>query len=421
MKTTKLRIALLHTFRTSEWKSCIGIKNALLKSYKKLPHSYREFDYDHFQGALHLDNTAFEVSQFLPDIIVFLDHRPTPKHILERLLKKNCRSPIFIHLYGDFSVYSPEWQEIDPWARNFQMTFVCASKRQSEFVGQFLNGPTNPKTIPFPIDDKFFYYSKKEAQQFSKRFHLSSSTPTVLYAGRITEQKNTALLVDSFYREIVQKDKDIVLLLAGDIDDEGIPFFGQYKAPGHSFLELEPYFCENIRWLGPLSQELLRGAYSFSDYLISLSLFHDEDFGLASLEASQCGSGLILSDWGGHGSFLNHFDNAFRIPVFFASSSGFCLKKEYISKGFLQLKKLTPHQRRENSRRCLEKFSLDVVSTQLAEALDEALTAPNFSGFNTAFWKFSTCFQANAKAPFQDGRYGHNFQTYRESYHAYIN
>ena len=420
-KGAQLRIALLHAFRTSEWKSCIGIKNALLKAYKKLQHNYLEFDYDHFKGALHLDTLAFEIAQFHPDIIIFIDHRPTPKHILERLLKNNCRAPILVHLYGDFSVYSPQWQEIDPWTRNFQTMFISASGRQSEFVGQFLNDPTIMRTIPFPIDDKVFYYSEKEASSFAKRFQLSTSVPTLLYAGRITEQKNTALLVESFYREVVQKNKKMVLLLAGDIDDEGTPFLGKYRPRGCSYLELERYFCDQIKWLGPLSQDLLRGAYSFGDYLISLSLFHDEDFGLSSLEAAQCGQGLILSDWGGHGEFLRHFNDSLRIPVSFESSSGFRLQRDDLTKIFLGVQRLKKETRYEHSLQCSKKFSIDTVSKQLSQALQDVVMAKKFAGFNTAFWKFSTCFKSNANAPFQDGGQGPNFQIYRQSYHAYIN
>jgi glycosyltransferase involved in cell wall biosynthesis len=100
-------------------------------------------------------------------------------------------------------------------------------------------------------------------------------------------------------------------LIAGSFDDIGAPFFGVVGQPG-SFYYAWKKSVEaaekkapllSVRYLGMLSSHELRKLYAASDLFVSLSLHHDEDFGMSPAEALACGTPALLSSWGGYSSF----------------------------------------------------------------------------------------------------------------------
>ena len=68
-------------------------------------------------------------------------------------------------------------------------------------------------------------------------------------------------------------------------------------------------FQDNIRYLGQFGSRTLRGLYNAADMYLSLSLHHDEDYGMSPAEALCSGTPCALTSWGGYSSFV-HEDKA---------------------------------------------------------------------------------------------------------------
>jgi hypothetical protein len=64
-----------------------------------------------------------------------------------------------------------------------------------------------------------------------------------------------------------------------------------------------------------MSHQFLPVAYSVSDAFINLTLHHDENFGLAQIEAMACGVPVVCTDWGGLKDTVAHGISGFRIPT----------------------------------------------------------------------------------------------------------
>jgi glycosyltransferase involved in cell wall biosynthesis len=49
-----------------------------------------------------------------------------------------------------------------------------------------------------------------------------------------------------------------------------------------------------------ISHKILNEAYNGADLFVSLSLYHDEDFGYSPLESLVCGTPIAVTNWGGY-------------------------------------------------------------------------------------------------------------------------
>ncbi len=105
-------------------------------------------------------------------------------------------------------------------------------------------------------------------------------------------------------------DRNLRFFVAGQFDDIGAPYFALRERLGTQYLRwqsvlagLERSIRRRITYLGPLPHSQLPGLYCAGDVFASLSLHHDEDYGMAAAEALCCGSKAILTDWGGFSTF----------------------------------------------------------------------------------------------------------------------
>jgi glycosyltransferase involved in cell wall biosynthesis len=70
---------------------------------------------------------------------------------------------------------------------------------------------------------------------------------------------------------------------------------------GSTYQKVATLLKENeIIYLSNKSHNELHQLYNCADYFISLSLFHDEDFGCAPIESAFTGLPLIMTEWGGY-------------------------------------------------------------------------------------------------------------------------
>lgn len=59
----------------------------------------------------------------------------------------------------------------------------------------------------------------------------------------------------------------------------------------------------------------LQQAYNGSDVFVSLSLYHDEDFGYSPLEALSCGTPVVCTNWGGYRDFKKSLDKSHSVEL----------------------------------------------------------------------------------------------------------
>lgn len=180
--------------------------------------------------------------------------------------------------------------------------FVVTSQGDAQLVKRFV---ANAKVALLALsydEDTFRVLPSAEREQARAEFGCSSGSPMVLYAGRLTLEKNILTLLRAF-RALAHSAPGARLILAGPIGDDPCRHFGIMPVNFARTivrtivsLGLEP---EQVHYLPSVARERLCTLYNAADVVLNLTLNHDENFGLTQVEASACGTPCVGTAWGG--------------------------------------------------------------------------------------------------------------------------
>jgi len=174
------------------------------------------------------------------------------------------------------------------------------------------------RVVPLPGDDATFYPLDAEARLALRQRHGRAGDEIVLlYAGRLTLEKNVHTVLKAF-SVVKQRHARSHLLVAGTGSTAPFAEFGAFpvsmermlrRCVSRLGLERAVTFC------GKLDPDSLRDAYNIADAVVNLTLHHDENFGLAQVEAMACGTPTVGSDWGGLRDTVVDHVTGLRVPA----------------------------------------------------------------------------------------------------------
>lgn len=316
MNSASNSAVLIRSSLPSFWNSCVSIVKNLEASYSK---AYSEkiqfFDYyadidDHvlLSGILRLKEQRVEE-------LIFIDHYPA---LTKFFLALDCvwqtdLPKVTIHAFGDFAPRCQEYLKIEEILKKFPVKIISPSSKALNFLSNHFNPTANPflHTVPFAISSDKFFFQEELRKNGRKYFDINESDKVITYAGRISSQKNV-LFTLQVVSEYLASHPDVLFILAGSDDNFGTPIFGEFEARGsmalafRKSLENLPHGVkERVRFVHNLDQERLRLLLNSSDLFISLSTYHNEDFGMAPLEALATGCPAVITDWGGYKDYAS--------------------------------------------------------------------------------------------------------------------
>jgi glycosyltransferase involved in cell wall biosynthesis len=309
------KIACVFSFKESSWVSCQKIVFNLHKAYELAPdYKLENINYPHYITEFsQAEESARKILHFDPDIISIMDHRPHPQFLFQALaaLYKNRKKPkIIFHLFGDFTLYYTQWENLSPLLEGYLVEFIVASERQKILVDKMFKANKN-LVCPFPVNPEEFYFSPelREIQRLS--WGLKESDVAFLFTGRLSRQKRISTLIATFAQALGSKPK-AHLFIYGHPDEIGDPFLGKYEIEGEYFRNfysvykaLPELIQQRIHFMGSVPNSELLSVYNGADILTNLSVHNDEDYGMSVAEAQFCGLPSMLTDWGGLASFAH--------------------------------------------------------------------------------------------------------------------
>jgi glycosyltransferase involved in cell wall biosynthesis len=159
------------------------------------------------------------------------------------------------------------------------------------------------RTIPLAFDESVFCPADEETRRAARRrLGMGDDTPLVLYAGRLTIEKNVHTLLRTF-SVVVRAMPDARLIIAGEELNQPFPEFGTFSPDVtralHRMMRHLGLDNRQVSFVGQRTPMELRALYSSADVLVNLTLNHDENFGLAQVEAMACGLPAVGATWGG--------------------------------------------------------------------------------------------------------------------------
>lgn len=325
-----MKILVVGSSRRANWQSLGTIEENLMSSYLTLPAPFKietvELDttnlLDQFRALNQLSN---KIRKLNPDRLVLLGHNPHASQILRTLRRLHADlPPTLVHIFGDFSYFSELWMQASEDLEGIPLHLIAASERSRALMATCCGKGASLAVVPPPIDKARFSFDAELRSRIRAELNVDEDEKVLLYVGRLHLQKGFDLILKLF-SEI--SNLRATLVVGGLHDDSGIPMFNISMPLGYQFQKfsrLAQSFGLNhgskMRYLGDLSYGSLCGLYCAADINLSLSLFHDEDFGLTPIEAGSCGLPSILTDWGGYSSY-SKFESVSVCPVHLKANS----------------------------------------------------------------------------------------------------
>jgi glycosyltransferase involved in cell wall biosynthesis len=324
-----------------------------------------------------------ELRKFKPDGIALISHSSHPFFALNVLSDQiDLRGvPILVHCYGDFPMQFQWMRNANRKWRGLDIRFVVASRASLELHTRILNHKKALSICPFPVDETVFHWGPAS----------NSASFQLVYTGRLSIQKNVVELVRAVSDWSRQREILTCLKLVGDFDLTAAHFFSKSLAPslypsavlaegqGNPFLTVE--------WQPTVPKSELPSLYQHSDAFISLSMHHDEDFGMSPAEALCTGLPCILSSWGGFHDFYQ-MAQAQGEPLVALWPLRTDVGGVYLDlhDGFLaldkifQLKSRSSEERKSSSFKFINSFSVAAVANRIEEILQ--MESEPFEGFD---------------------------------------
>jgi glycosyltransferase involved in cell wall biosynthesis len=174
------------------------------------------------------------------------------------------------------------------------------------------------RLLPFAYREQLFHPpAAGEAAAMRGRLGIPPRAPVVLYAGRCTIEKNVHTVLKVF-RIVRMAVPDAHLVLAGPLENVRFAEFG--VGPLHMAHVVQRVrralgLGDGVHLPGALGPDDLRAMYGAADVVVNLTLNHDENFGLAPVEAMACGTPVVGTRWGGLQDTIAHGEAGYHVST----------------------------------------------------------------------------------------------------------
>lgn len=237
--------------------------------------------------------------------------------ILQAREQLDRQPPLIGFLMGEMSRGAAEMLKWVPYLKSTDV-LVGNCTGDVEITRKFFTNAQIRK-LPFAFDEStYFPVDEQQRRAIRAEMRFRPSDKILLYAGRITLEKNlhTLLRIFSVLQDLVP---DLHLVVAGE--PHSIPFQAMGVYPVSSTATLMKVMNElrirkgHVHFIGSKNPGQLRDLYAMADLLVNLTLHHDENFGLSQIEAIACGTPVIGTSWGGLKDTIKHGETGYQIST----------------------------------------------------------------------------------------------------------
>lgn len=172
-----------------------------------------------------------------------------------------------------------------------------------ELLDKFLANARG-RILPLPYDPTVFHpLGEAERAGIREKLGFKPDDRIVLYAGRVTPEKNVHAVMRVF-GAVEKLVPNAHLVIAGPVGGGGgFMEFGvapiQFSGSINRVISRIGLPEDRVHLMGHAGGGRLRELYNIADVKLNLTLHHDENFGMAQVEAMACGTPVVGSAWGG--------------------------------------------------------------------------------------------------------------------------
>jgi glycosyltransferase involved in cell wall biosynthesis len=324
-----MKVALIYSFKESDWFSCTVINKNLRKAYSELYGEENLVHINYSRNRQVLISDLRVISEEKIEKLIFIDHKPTPIEFLKELNKIEEEGPTnreyIIHVFGDYPLYLTEWRSVNELLLGKKVKYICASLKQKKYIEKYITPAEIVYVSPFPVDSKQFNVNSEKRTSLRSELGVAIEDKVMVYTGRLSYQKRISELVDLFLGLIRDGkiEKNNKLLIIGKYDLLGLQYLSYTQINGEYFRTIDkvlakyPGLEDQVIFHGEVDNAQLNDYYNLADFYVSLSTYHDEDYGMSVAEALCSGLPALLTNWAGYFSFQLHDKKEFcsLVPV----------------------------------------------------------------------------------------------------------
>lgn len=407
----KKKLLIIRSQEESGWGSCKVISPNLFSSYEMnaafFHIEYFEITKYFLEGAAEenfscIENLAKKIQTFAPDELVFIDHKPLPIKILNFLsyfIPYKKLPNLVIHIYGDFTYFAHDWTRFNEKFKSHKVKFIVASQAQFNLVSFFSRSNENIEQFLFPVNEKEYFFDSMARSSFREKMKIEENEKVILYSGRVSLQKNVDLVIREFVKFAKTSKTSPHLWIVGAFDNVGATFMGVKNYEGFMYARVQKLLNtlpeeikKRIHFFGIKKKNELQEIKSAADLFISLSLYHDEDYGMSPAEALSCGLPSILTNWGGYYSFESKDKWLCRLVPVEITDYGHKINVLKIQEFLKEIteKNLSHEERVKKSLAFQEEFSISASAKKLKKIIEKDFVI--FEGFNSNLYHYSSAY-----------------------------
>lgn len=234
------------------------------------------------------------IAQYSTDIYQYVDYYPAAEKVL---LAFPIAAPIVLKgrlkKWGRAIGSIPDDRRMKTWIKRLTAEYLTSMHDKCSAVivlsrkhkAQLESWNTHTDLLLMPTGvDPLAPPTDVEVREFKKQYGIKKSEKVILYAGRISKEKNLDLILDAFVNYIAPKHENIKLMYAGDFD-----YKEELEQKAHASV-----FSERTIFTGRYQREQAGVIYQSADVFAFPSLTDTQ--GLVLHEAAWAGLPLVLCD-----------------------------------------------------------------------------------------------------------------------------
>lgn len=217
--------------------------------------------------------------------------------------------------------YNPFRNIFIKWCLNkYPKKIFSISYRLEQALNQ--NGIRNTTTIHYGIDTANWSVTDEEIKMFKNKLGITNKK-VVFFGGRLSEAKGGEVMIDTL-KELVQKDKNVILLIAGTSSTYSNFLLERARTYGIE---------NNVKFTGWLSREEIKKSYAACDVCVTPSIYFDA-FNLFNIEAGAASKPVVGTCFGGTPEIVidnvtGRIVNPYYIPMVIEAISSILNDKKY--------------------------------------------------------------------------------------------
>lgn len=329
--------------------------------------------------------------------------------VIQSFRESAWRGTVVLNHLGDLPRGAVGLRAAQPYLKTTDILW-CSSSADRSILELLLDRSRLPviKQIAYGVKDSVFV-PQQNKQASRSLLGWEQDEFILVYAGRITAEKNIHALYEALYYLNRLSNLTFRLVLVGQITDA--PFYEfnlRFSDLDRKLQDLKrkyelEHLITHIPWM---PQEELNTVFNAADLFVNLTLHHDENYGFSQVEAMSAGLPVVCTAWGGLKDTVADAESGFTCPTWLTSAGVRYHLPQFIHSVYRLAtnRSLLEAQAQAARARVVDRFSQACFARNMLQLIEEisrrseeqlASHQPGFSNFGQRYnERFSTFYDS---------------------------